>query len=46
MGLKKPPEFFADILRIAIAMDDQASLGPPRPNDHYQNISNQLSHHL
>jgi hypothetical protein len=32
MGLKKPPEFFADILRIALAIGDQVSLGPLWPN--------------
>jgi len=34
MGLKKPPEIFAGILRAAIGMDNQASLGPPWPNGH------------
>jgi hypothetical protein len=45
MGLKKPPEIFAGILRTAIGMDNQASLGPPLPNGHPQSIANQLSLH-
>jgi len=45
MGLKKPPEIFAGILRAASRMDNQASLGPPLPNGHPQCIANQLGLH-